>query len=109
MLPVLLAYAVGLIDRGGLKSAFIRSRWAAAARKTLERWTATVRRPSARARRLSQTRWRDPGSTRAMGDHLVLLSASTDLYVPAIGAALGFDEVICTGRALERRAPATAL
>jgi phosphoserine phosphatase len=25
------------------------------------------------------------------------MSASTDLYVPAIGAALGFDEVICTG------------
>jgi phosphoserine phosphatase len=25
------------------------------------------------------------------------MSASTDLYVPAFGAALGFDEVICTG------------
>ncbi len=33
---------------------------------------------------------------RAAGDWLVLLSASTDLYVPAIGARLGFDEVICT-------------
>jgi HAD superfamily phosphoserine phosphatase-like hydrolase len=33
----------------------------------------------------------------AAGDHLVLLSASTDLYVPAIGRALGFQEVICTG------------
>ena len=33
---------------------------------------------------------------RAAGDRLVLLSASTDLYVPAIGARLGFDEVICT-------------
>ena len=33
---------------------------------------------------------------RAAGDRLVLLSASTDLYVPALGARLGFDEVICT-------------
>ena len=33
---------------------------------------------------------------RAAGDRLVLLSASTDLYVPAIGTRLGFDEVICT-------------
>jgi len=33
---------------------------------------------------------------RAAGDCLVLLSASTDCYVPAIGARLGFDEVICT-------------
>jgi HAD superfamily hydrolase (TIGR01490 family) len=33
---------------------------------------------------------------RAAGDWLVLLSASTDLYVPAIGSRLGFDEVICT-------------
>ena len=36
------------------------------------------------------------GHARA-GDHLVLLSASTDLYVPAIAQALGFQEVICTG------------
>lgn len=34
---------------------------------------------------------------RAAGDRLVLLSASVDLYVPLIGARLGFDETICTG------------
>ncbi len=34
---------------------------------------------------------------RKEGARLVLMSASTDLYVPAFGAALGFDEVICTG------------
>ena len=33
---------------------------------------------------------------RAAGERLVLLSASTDLYVPALGARLGFDEVLCT-------------
>ena len=34
---------------------------------------------------------------RSAGDHLILLSASPDLYVPDIGRALGFDEVLCTG------------
>ena len=34
---------------------------------------------------------------KSEGARLVLMSASTDLYVPAFGAALGFDEVICTG------------
>jgi HAD superfamily hydrolase (TIGR01490 family) len=33
---------------------------------------------------------------QACGDRCILLSASTDLYVPRIGATLGFDEVICT-------------
>jgi len=33
---------------------------------------------------------------RRRGDRLVLMSASTDLYVPQIGRALGFEDVICT-------------
>lgn len=33
---------------------------------------------------------------RAAGDHLVLLSASPDLYVPRIGRLLGFERTICT-------------
>jgi HAD superfamily phosphoserine phosphatase-like hydrolase len=33
---------------------------------------------------------------RSEGDALVLMSASVDLYVPAIGKALGFDETLCT-------------
>ena len=33
---------------------------------------------------------------RAAGDYLVILSASTDLYVPAIGARLDVDRVVCT-------------
>ncbi|MEM6988291.1 MAG: HAD-IB family hydrolase [Pseudomonadota bacterium] len=35
-------------------------------------------------------------SHRAAGDNVVLCSASFDFYVEAIGAALGFDQVICT-------------
>jgi HAD superfamily hydrolase (TIGR01490 family) len=33
---------------------------------------------------------------RQAGDYLVLLSASVDLYVPMIGARLGFNETTCT-------------
>jgi len=33
---------------------------------------------------------------RAAGDHLVLLSASPDLYVPLIGRLLGFERTMCT-------------
>ncbi len=35
-------------------------------------------------------------SHRAAGDHLVLLSASPDLYVPRIGRSLGFERTLCT-------------
>ena len=35
-------------------------------------------------------------SHRTAGDHLVLLSASPDLYVPRIGRALGFERTLCT-------------
>jgi phosphatidylglycerophosphatase C len=31
------------------------------------------------------------------GDRLVLMSASPELYVPAIARQLGFDDVTCTG------------
>jgi phosphatidylglycerophosphatase C len=33
---------------------------------------------------------------RTADDHLVLLSASPDLYVPRIGRALGFERTLCT-------------
>jgi phosphatidylglycerophosphatase C len=33
---------------------------------------------------------------RRAGQHLVLMSASPDLYVPKIGALLGFERAICT-------------
>lgn len=96
VLPAVLAHAFGLIDRGGLKSAFIRATLGGCRREELERWTAAfVDRLVARglfARAVATIREHARAS-----DHLVLLSASTDLYVPAIGQALGFQEVICTG------------
>ena len=96
VLPAVLGHALGLVDRGGLKSAFIRATLGGCRRKDLERWTATfVDRLEAEGL-LLQAVQAIQAHARA-GDHLVLLSASTDLYVPAIGQALGFQEVICTG------------
>lgn len=96
VLPAVLAHAFGLTDRGGLKSAFIRATLGGCRRKDLERWTAVfVDRLLAQglfARAVETIR----EHARA-GDRLVLLSASTDLYVPAIAQALGFQEAICTG------------
>jgi phosphatidylglycerophosphatase C len=96
VLPALLGHALGLVDRGRLKSAFIRATLGGCRRKDLERWTGTFV-----ARLL--TRGVLPQALQAIqahagaGDHLFLLSASTDLYVPAIAQALGFREAICTG------------
>ena len=96
VLPAVLGHALGLVDRGGLKSAFIRATLGGCRRKDLERWTATfVDRLEAEGL-LLQAVQAIQAHARA-GDHLVLLSASTDLYVPAVGQALGFQEVICTG------------
>ena len=41
---------------------------------------------------------------RAAGDHLILLSASPDLYVPRIGRSLGFERTLCTEIQWQRRA-----
>lgn len=96
VLPVLLGHALGLTDRGGLKSAFIRATLGCCRRKDLERWTtAFVDRLVAHGV-FPQAIEAIQAHARA-GDHLVLLSASTDLYVPAIAKTLGFEEVICTG------------
>jgi phosphatidylglycerophosphatase C len=96
VLPAVLGNAVGLIDRGRLKSAFIRATLSGCERKDLERWTATFVNRLEAGGLFSQAIEAIRAHARA-GDHLVLLSASTDLYVPAIGQALGFQEVICTG------------
>jgi phosphatidylglycerophosphatase C len=96
VLPVLLGYAVGLTDRGGLKSAFIRATLGGCRRRDLGLWTAAfVDRLMAHGV-FPQAIEAIQAHARA-GDHLVLLSASTDLYVPAIAHALGFQEVMCTG------------
>lgn len=95
-LPALAIYLFGGRDRGALKARMIRIAMGGADRDAVRAWTAAfVRRlpgrnayrPAALAR-LAQH--------RDAGDVLILLSASPDLYVPAIGTALGFVRTICT-------------
>lgn len=94
LLPLLKFVAVKP-DRGELKSAVIRLTLGGLTRSELERWNqifiARLLRGGVFAEALEQI-----SAQRSAGARLVLLSASPDLYVPAIAAALGFDEVICT-------------
>ena len=100
VLPALAAFALGAADHAAVKSAFIRSTLAGASREQLAAWThdfvpwATT--AGSRAGALGMIR-----AHREAGDLLVLMSASTDLYVPQIAQALGFSECICTGVAFD--------
>lgn len=94
-LPPLLRYALGAHDRGALKGAIIRITLGGVSRPALELWS---RRFSARLLRrgLYAEALECIAAHRRARAHLVLLSASPDLYVPVVAAALGFDECICT-------------
>ena len=94
-LAPLAAFAVGALDRGALKGAIIRLSLGGASRAELEDWSREY------TDRLLQRGLYAEALTciaahRRMQSHLVLLSASPDLYVPTIASALGFDECVCT-------------
>jgi phosphatidylglycerophosphatase C len=82
-------------DRGALKGAVIHALLGGARRASLVRWAerhvASVLSDGLYAEALAAI-----AMHRARADRLLLMSASTDLYVPLIGRALGFDEIICT-------------
>ncbi len=94
--PTLAAFAIGVADHGAVKSAFIRGTLGGVLGLELAAWTEKfvpeVLRHGCRPGALEAIR-----AHRDAGDLLVLMSASTDLYVPQIGQALGFGTVICTG------------
>jgi len=95
LLPALVSYGLGPPDRGRLKSALIRCALGGESRSALAVWTAKYVTDVVPAR-LHRDALAAIERHRAAGDRLVLLSASPDFYVPAIGERLGFDEVICT-------------
>jgi phosphatidylglycerophosphatase C len=82
-------------DRGALKGAAIQAILGGLARDRIDQWTAQFV-PELIARGLFAESLAAIALHRARGERLLLMSASTDLYVPQIGQALGFDEVICT-------------
>ncbi len=94
-LPALLGYPVGLAGRGELKAALARAAFGGLSRFAIATLAAHYV-EQLRARQLFSQALQAIASHRAAGDYLVLMSASPDLYVPTLGQALGFDEVICT-------------
>ncbi len=95
VLPALARFALRG-DRGELKAALIEAALGGVPRAELEQWTAQFV-----ATLLAQGLLADARTAleahRRQGDSLALLSASPDLYVPAIARALGFAESMCTG------------
>ncbi len=96
VVPAIAQFALHKSDHGELKAALIRSTLGGATRADLNNWTERFTRALLADGLFSDAR-RAISAHRQAGDRLVLMSASTDLYVPAVGRLLGFDEVICTG------------
>lgn len=92
----LFLFVIGRRDHGQLKSALIRCILGGQTRARIDEWNGRfipkLIREGLFADALSRI-----SQHKADGARLVLMSASTDLYVPAVGTALGFDDVICTG------------
>ena len=95
-LPLALARYWQDRDRGALKSSVIRMLMRNEKREVLDAWAQSFvaeLKPKQRFRPLALA---VVEAHRAAGDHLVLLSASPDLYVPKIGQLLGFERTLCT-------------
>ena len=95
VVPALILYVLRRIDRGELKAALMRRTLGGESRTALEAWSARFveRLLSGGVRRQALSAIE---AHRRAGDLLVLMSASPDLYVPAIGGKLGFSETVCT-------------
>jgi phosphatidylglycerophosphatase C len=92
----LVLFVAGRRDHGQVKAAFIHLTLGGETRARVQEWTARFV-PGLLERGVFAEALSAIARHKRDGARLVLMSASTDLYVPAIGAALGFDEVICTG------------
>jgi phosphatidylglycerophosphatase C len=100
VVPTLVSFALGFADHGAVKSAFIRSALGGATREQLADWTAEFV-PRVISEGCAPAALDAIRAHREAGDLLVLMSASTDLYVPQIASSLEFAEVICTGVAFD--------
>jgi phosphatidylglycerophosphatase C len=94
--PVVLRYLLGLADRGALKGAVMHWTLGGSSRSDLDAWTAQFV-PRLLHRGVFARAMEQIAEHKRNGDTLVLMSASPDLYVPAIARQLGFNDVTCTG------------
>ena len=90
-----LGYLLRILDRGGLKGAILYCLFRGMPRATINAWARQYAALVVPARMFAEAvaAFR---AHRAGGDHVVVLSASPDLFVPDIARELGADEVICT-------------
>jgi phosphatidylglycerophosphatase C len=96
LLPALLEYALRGRDRGRLKSRVIRAVMGGDERSSIDAWARTFAAGLAPRRKFRAAALATLEAHRGAGDHLVLLSASPDLYVPYIGRELDFERTVCT-------------
>jgi phosphatidylglycerophosphatase C len=94
--PALAGFVFGRADRGALKSAAIRAVMGGCVRSEIDAWTREFV-PLLLEHGMHADALAAVAAHHRAGDHLVLLSASPDLYVPEIGRALGFAHTVCTG------------
>lgn len=96
VVPALIRFLLRRIDHGELKATLLQATLRGCRRDELAEWTGEF------------VTWllehgvfteaiETVAEHRRRGDLLVLMSASPDLYVPAIAERLGFAETICTG------------
>jgi phosphatidylglycerophosphatase C len=94
--PSIVEYLLGRADEGRVKEAFIKAAMRGSRRSDIDAWTTRFI-PPLIARGTFANAMERIAEHRRAGDYLVLMSASTDLYVPAIARELGFNETLCTG------------
>jgi phosphatidylglycerophosphatase C len=96
LLPIPAAgYLLGRLDRGALKGAILHCLFNGLSRQVVTEWAERYA-GMVVPRRMFAEAVATFRKHLAAGDHVVLLSASPDLFVPAIARALGALEVICT-------------
>jgi len=83
-------------DRGELKSRSIRMIMGGAERAAVTAWTQRFVETLKAHGKFRPLALAVLDAHRAGSDHLVLMSASPDLYVPEIGSLLGFELTVCT-------------
>src|SRR5262249_11107343 len=96
VIPTVARFVRGQADHGQLKASLIKWTLGGCSRADITDWTEKFVRALLEDGLFADAR-RRISAHREAGDRLVLMSASTDLYVPVIGRSLGFHEVICTG------------
>lgn len=95
VLPTLVRFAFGRADHGDLKAALIRAVMGGSSRDEIATWTEDYL-PRLIGNGVFFNALKQIEQHRVAGDHLVLMTATVDLYVPALANALGFTEWICT-------------